>query len=153
MNDRYQLHAPWALNVPLRAGLLVNVKKPICGGNHRVGFHQVGSNNIWGIISRDSYALGQIEDLTGETRKGQHTFTLRDRDLEPHCIKGRHAYRLALVVVRKADNNIWFRGAWVSRAAIQIPGGGKFNVRWEHFSILGEALGSKEILPMLGEAA
>jgi len=153
MNSEYQLCAPSALNIPLRAGLLVQVKKPIWSGNHRKGFRQVGSENVWGIISRDSYGPGQIDWLTGEARNGQHTFTIRDRDLEPHLIKGRHAYRLASAVVRKADNNIWFRGNWVSRAAIQLPGGGSFHVRWEDLAILAEVLGSTSQVPMLGAAA
>ena len=92
MNTKYQLHKPWALNIPLRAGLLVNVNKPIWSGNHRKGFRQVGSEEVWGIISRDSYGPGQIDWVTGEMRTGQHTFTIRDRDLQPHLIKGRHAY-------------------------------------------------------------
>ncbi len=124
------------LNIPLRAGLIVRLEKPIWEKQsrsvrygrrsfRRSSYTEVGTETVIGYITRDSYGTGH-DRWDGSFAAGQHTFTVCDAAGVKHLIKGRHAYGRMNVLVR-ADGLISFKGSWVSPSECQVNGGGKFS--------------------------
>lgn len=145
-----------SLNIPLRAGLLVRLEKPVWvkaprrtvrygrrtfkrGG----GYTAAGYDTIVGIISRDSYGPGH-ERWDGTEAAGQHTFTVRDIHGTPHMIKGRHAYRLMEILVRE-DGRIAFRGEWADATQCRVSGGAKHKIQPGEDRLLKEIVHDLEV--------